>query len=458
MPHTYALHPLIWSDAEQAHTPPPGAGTVLDLRPEDEQARAGQSSGWGFFSWPDQIYDESGALAPNPHAVSLDAIQLGYGDCREYKPTTAERNELKTRLGITGELSGETLVAAIRSVLGENADPTGQSGPKPIMPTREGVLEIHFAYHSRVWAESFDWRELFATTPKGRANRMRDVVRRDLETAHASGGNQLLAKVLGGWCDRAGIEYSNAAAWRGLMRASLRQKAGGEFRPKRPRTSYSDDFNRADSSTLGSPWNYYHTAGVGPYESTLGISSNLAAHYKPSTDGSGLDLAAYMSAVSSSDHWVELTLHSTTSVNKTSVTAHVLVRQNSTPDRNNYWARNTFVSGSSSSIQLGKYVSGTSTTLGTLSGATKTLPWVLKLDVSGSTLTGFYSGTSSGSTTDTSHTGNLYGGMGTYISPRPSTTYYAAWAIDDGVSAGGQPMALRTAGQRRGWSRVGRAW
>ena len=74
MPNAYALHPWLWSDSEQAHIPPPGAGAVLDLRPEAEQAKASQSSGWGLFAWPDQVYDESGELVANMHAVPLDAI------------------------------------------------------------------------------------------------------------------------------------------------------------------------------------------------------------------------------------------------------------------------------------------------------------------------------------------------------------------------------------------------
>jgi len=439
VPNAYALHPWLWSDSEQAHVPPPGAGAVLDLRPEAEQAKASQSSGWGLFAWPDQVYDESGELVANMQAVPLDAISLGYGDCRELQPTTQQRDELKTRLGLSAQPSGATLIDTISDCLGALADPSGQNGPKPLLPTREG-LEIHLAYHSRVFAQSFNGAELFATTAKGRANRIRDVLRSDLETANKSGGPELVAKVLGLLCDRWGVSYTQAVKWRNLIRgpllAELLGKSGGKFSPKKPATSYSDDFNRADSSTLGAAWNYYFIAGTGPYESTFGISSNRAAHTKPATDSSGSDFAAYTSPVSSADHWVQAVVVSTSAVTKSNIVAYVLARQNSTPDRNFYAIRNTLVSGSSSTSQLRKMVSGTETNLGDGTAGTRTIPWTMKLNVSGSSLTGYDGVTVIASATDTGITGNLYGGIGTNIGDRPSTTYYDDWLIDDGVSAG----------------------
>ena len=81
-------------------------------------------------------------------------------------------------------------------------------------------------------------------------------------------------------------------------------------------------------------------------------------------------------------------------------------------------------------------VSGTETNLGDGTAGTRTIPWTMKLNVSGSSLTGYDGVTVIASATDTGITGNLYGGIGTNIGDRPSTTYYDDWLIDDGVSAG----------------------
>ena len=434
MPNAYAIHPWLWSDSEQAHVPPPGAGAVLDLRPEAEQAKASQSSGWGLFAWPDQVYDESGELVSNMHAVPLDAVPLGYGDCRELQPTTQQRDELKTRLGLSAQPSGATLIDTISDCLGALADPSGQNGPKPLLPTREG-LEIHLAYHSRVWSQAFNGAELFATTAKGRANRIRDVLRSDLETANKSGGPDLVAKVLGLWCDRWGVSYTQAAKWRNLIRgpllAELLGKTGGKFSPKKPRTSYSDDFNRANGA-IGGNWS--------AVSGTWSIVSNAVQ-----CGTTGVQTARYESDLSSSDHWATLTQ---TALGSSSNMPFAAVRFDS--------AANTCYTGDgySSGFRLSKIVAGTATTL---SSATGVGIDTCETRANGSTISITRTSRSDISLTDTSITGNTRCGMGEAAASGATSTV-DDWSCDDGVSAGGQPMALRTAGMRLGWARVGRGF
>ena len=435
MPNAYALHPWLWSDSEQAHVPPPGAGAVLDLRPEAEQARASQSSGWGLFAWPDQVYDESGELVANMHAVPLDAISLGYGDCRELQPTTQQRDELRTRLGLSSPPSGATLIDTTSDVLGSLADPTGQNGPKPLLPTREGSLEIHLAYHSRVFAQAFNGAELFATTAKGKANRIRDVLRSDLETANKSGGPALVAKVLGHWCDRWGVSYSQATRWRNLIRgpllAELLGKTGGAFKPRKPATTYSDDFNDGDLTG----W----TAVTGTWD-----NPGTEIRYNDTLSNG---LCRYESDLSSADHWSIIT-HTATNSQQNKV--GLAVRFNSSASTA-YISR---YSGTAAGIR--KIVGGTTTNLG--STFTNSSLHTFTLDINGSLLSYKISGTTQTSATDTAITGNTrcgcYAVSGSTISPSKSDD----WSCDDGVSAGGQPMALRTAGMRLGWARVGRGF
>ena len=192
MSHTYALYPWSWNSQDNCHEPPEGAFAVLDLRPEAEQARAGQSSGWGFFAWPDMVPGNGPNIAP-----PADAVTLGHGDCRELLPDTSTRDELRIKLGLSSNPSGTTLIDCVSDVLGSLSDPTGQNGPKPLLPTREGLIEIHLSNHSRVLAEAFVAGPMFGNSATGRHNRIRDVIRTDLETAAKAGGPALVAKVLG---------------------------------------------------------------------------------------------------------------------------------------------------------------------------------------------------------------------------------------------------------------------
>lgn len=433
MPHSYGLYPWTWNASESCHEPPQGAFAVLDMRPLSEQAVAGQSGGWGFFSWPDQVYDEYGVLAPNPYAVPNDLIGLGYGDCRELQPTTAQREELRSRLGLPSQPAGAKLVDVLNSsVLGELADPTGQSGPKPNMPTREGTIDLHLAYHSRVKSEAFAGGEMFATTAKGKANRIRDVIRGDLETANKSGGPELVAKVLGLLCDRWGVSYAQAAKWRNLIRgpllAELLGKSGGKFAPKKPRTSYSDDF----SGTLAA-W----TAAAGSWTIVSGAVV---------CGTSGVQSLRYESDLSSSDHWATLTQLSGGSA---STKPFAAVRFAS--------AANTCYTGNGTSggFTLGKIITGTYTALSTTVSGTAID--TCETRASGSTISITRVSGADASLTDTAITGNTRCGIGEGAAAGTGTPV-DNWSCDDGVSAGGQPMALRTAGMRLGWARVGRGF
>lgn len=431
MPFTYGLYPWTWNSLDSCHEPPAGAYAVLDLRPEPEQARAGQSSGWGFFAWPDMIPGNGPNIAP-----PADVIPLGYGDCRELQPTTAQRDELRLRLGLSSNPSGTFLVDVIADVLGSLADPTGQSGPKPLLPTREGSLEIHLSFHSRVWAEVFDGAALFGQSPTGKHNRIRDVLRTDLETANKSGGPDLVAKVLGSWCDKWGVDYSQATRWRNLMRpvllAEMLGKRGGKFSPKKPQTSYSDNFDRA---SLGTDWT-----------SVSGTASITSSTVFELASGGTTRYARYEFDVSSADHWTE----------------NLQGGGSSTADRLMPCCRfasaaSTFYHGyarTSNQDSLAKTVAGTLTALSTTSGGGGS-NGTYRINVSGSSLTLTRNGVSRTTATDTGITGNTRGGI--YRNGTTGTPNADDWLIDDGITAG-QPMALRVGGMRHGWSRVGRGW
>lgn len=430
--HHYGLYPWAWDAAMNTHRPPAGARAVLDLRSLPQQATFGQSEGWGFFDWMDGI--------PRPS----DAIALGDGDCREIQPTTTSRQELQTRLGLSEQPSGATLVEVLRDIFGPKSDPTGENGPKPYMPTSEGLLEIHLAGHSHVSVELYDAAEVMSIVPKGRANKQRQVWRDtmkqalDVSVEHAE-------KVLGAilWLHGVTMAEIDAGApgkksqWQRFLHARDVQRAGGKFRPRRPRTSYSESFNKSDSDTLGPDLTWTEVQG------DLDVVSN-----KCSTSTVGFAEARADSDVSSADHYGQIVIHQTSTSAGDNHLAAPCARFSSSA--RTFYSFAWFYNG----LFLYKTVAGSYTIIGSVSETPAALPATWKVDCSGSTIRGLQNGTQKVSVTDTAITGNTRGGVWAY---RASGVQVVMddFTVDDGISAGGQPMALRR-GTRQGFARVGR--
>jgi len=336
--------------------------------------------------------------------------------------------------------SGTFLVDVIAGVRGALAAPTGQSGPKPLLPTREGLIEIHLSNHSRVWMESFDANPMLSTTATGRHNRIRDVIRTDLETANKSGGPVLVAKVLGGLLDKWGVDYSQAAKWKNLIRgpllAELLGKSGGKFNPKKPQTSYSDAFTRADSGTLGASWTQFLVG-----TNTIEVVSNACAIKRSSTGGSTSFFSSrYDSDVSSSDHWCQAVFSATT-LTSSNLRGGPLARFDSSA-QTGYWAY-CEANDASNGLDTFKVVAGVTTVLGTQSPTnTKSKPWTAKIDCAGSTISSYENGTQRSVVTDTAITGNTRGGIGGVMLTAGNTLTFDDWSVDDGIAAGGSISGL----------------
>lgn len=440
--HRYGLYPWTWDAATQSHVPPDGARAVLDLRSLPQQSTVGQSDGWGFFDWPGDV--------ERPR----DAIELGDGDCREISPSASVRMELQLRLGLSSLPSGETLIDCISDVFGDLSDPSGQSGPKPLMPVGGGSLEIRLSGHSKVWGAPYEADEVMAITPNKRANKQRQVWRDVMQTA-LDVSPEHAEKVLGAILRQHGVTMAEIdtgaparkSQWQRFLHARDVQRAGGKFRPRRPRTSFSDTFDRADATTLGSGW----TAFLSTAE--FGISSNKAIGGKAATWGStAIESARLNSDVSSADHWTEATISNYVSVVSGDNWIGPMSRFSASAHTGYYYAQITRTSAGSN--RLDKVVAGVMTSLGTVS-ASNSDGDVIRCDCSGSSISGKKNGTTQISVTDTSITGHTRGGLvyrSGNFAVRPT---YDNFSIDDGIVAGSQPMALRR-GSRQGFARVGR--
>lgn len=412
----YGLYPWTWDSEQQEHRPPDGAVCCLDLRPLPEQAKQEQSGGWGFFAW------NGGGDPPS------DVISLGDGDCRSLQPTTSQRDELRLRLGLSANPQGATLVDVIGDVLGSLADPTGQARPKPLMPIAGIGYEIHLANHSRVWQLDYDPRETLAANPKGRANKVRDVIRATIAEARRNGGPELAAKVLGHVLQRHGYTRQEVeegasgkrAEWARLIRpADLAAMGGATFRPKRPATSYSESFNTADSDTLGPDLTWSEVIG------DLDVVSNRA-----STSTTGFAEARAQHDVSSADHYAQVQIYQTSTSGSANHLAAPCARFASAA--RTFYSFAWFYGG----LYLYKTVSGTYTIIGSAVETPAPLPATWRVDCSGSTIRGLQNGTQKVSVTDTAITGNTRGGLWAYRASGVQITM-DDFIVDDGLGGGG---------------------
>lgn len=408
--HHYGLYPWTWDAAMQTHRPPEGARAVLDLRSIPQQATLGQSEGWGFFDWMNGT--------PRP----ADAIALGDGDCREIQPSTAARQELQTRLGLSAQPSGATLIDCIADVLGDLSDPTGQAGPKPLMPIAGDGLEILLAGHSKVWGAPYDAAQVLSANARGRANKQRDVWR-DMMRQALDVGPDHAAKVLGSILKQHGLDDTEIeqgapnkkAQWQLLLTAKDRQRAGGNFKPKRPKTSYSESFNKADSDTLGPDLTWSEVNG------DVDVVSNQA-----STSAAGFAEARADHDVSSSNHFGQVVIHMASSGDLAAPAARF------SSSARTFYSFAWFSSG----LYLYKTVAGSYTVIGSLGETPATLPATWKVDCNGSTIRGLQNGTQKVSVTDTAITGNTRGGFWLYRAGGVNVIV-DSFTVDDGISGGG---------------------
>ena len=415
---TYGLYPFSWDAASGCHRPPNGSACVLDLRPLSEQAKASQSSGYGLFAW------SSGPPG--------DLIALGTG----YAPTlaidNAARNELKLKLGLSANPSGATLADAMADVLGALADPTGASMAKPIMPGADGVLELHLAGHSRIWSLAVDAAELLSANPRGRHNKIRDVIRADLDEAERLGGAVLMGKALGAKLLALGMSREEIKAgtggkksqWDRLLSAGAKAKHGANAKPRDPQTSASEAWPNVAADITA-------TAQSQPWASmqyTLAVTSGQTGFAHAAGATFAIHAVRCATPVSSADHWADLAVYAFGQPGYFGPMARAA---------SGSFAGYSHIATFGGSRYLSKWVAGTRTDLSSSSAGSWSDGAVPRSRANGSTITGSWSGKSDLTATDTAITGNLCGG----IVFQDDTNQHqhnkvGAWSIDDGLSAG----------------------
>lgn len=385
----YWAGPWQWSSAGPTphYRAPSGASALVDLRNIETQSAGNHAAGVGngFFCTPDDV------------DLGSDYALLGQGYITEVQTNASVRSAWQSMFGVVPQ--GDTLVDYLAYTLTDGSDPTGSSGPKPIVPCVQpiGEVEIILAGHSVVWR-----RKMSVQNGQSKhAKAVRDLLRRELEDiAENDPDPTLWRKYLGSIKKKFGQRWNDESEdW--VVSAKLKAKGKGKNSrtfADEPRTSYTETWP-SNGSTITSGqdrgWAYQTGSGLTVASTQLNITNTTWAR-------------AYMtSAMSSADHYAE---HTIISGINTSIAHAVCARASSSADTC-YFADLYKIT--VDAIRLYKVVAATYTQLVLDASYTTVANDVLKVEANGSSIKNYVNGgTAKQSATDTSITGILYAGVG----------------------------------------------
>jgi len=353
---------------ENIRTPPSLVVAALDLAPN-----AG-ANGRGFFVSP----------------VSLSSDYKFLGSQLDVNLRPAVRAVWSSAFGIDA-LETSTLHDVLWETLTARADPSGQVGCKPLMPTRHGRLEILLGLNHPSLSRRF------RNTADAHWSQVRNVLR--------SNYRRLRQRCIdGNLSEHDRLTYRRWLATK-LTRFGLRVGQRREIipadlpdeTPLPPETSYSESFNQSNSHTVGPDltwWEYDDPGTYGnewwPYAAT---SYSTASH----------DL-------SSDDHYAEI------EIVDTAMQGGPMCRC-ADASLDSYFGIH-YKNGSTYDWRIYKFVSASSTKLVEAANFAPSIGQVIRLTVDGSSLTLALEGTTRASTTDSSISGDTRCGLGSFNGAR----------------------------------------
>jgi hypothetical protein len=408
---------------------PAGAVAAIDLRPESAMSAAGGTPvrNNGLFG-----FDTTQAIAGADY----------FGPDLNASMTLAQRNAWRAAMDTVGvsytlDPAGTTLLQMLTRALGDKADPGHTARCKPVMPTLGGRIEIWLGSAGKVLDRDFlgaadtHWPTIQATEQTDyRSVRLRCLAFATAIDNCTEGDGSLAARLCAGSAARNGISFAAAQAdLAQRFRDKYKRYLGGLVRKYAlwtmgrtlfippdltdegelpPETTITDNFNRADADPLGSSsegWSWTEVEG------DIDIVSNQGQV----NSSSGWAVARAESDLSSSDHYAQSDAVSITGTNFEYVCGGA-VRFNSSANTH-YLCMYGF---SEVALIIFKKVAGTGTELGRTS-ITTAFPEPLKMEVNGSALKAYQSGTQRVSLTDTSITGNTRTGVSMFRQTGAST-------------------------------------
>lgn len=373
---------------------PTGAvGSILDLRSIPQQATPNDPSGFIVYKAPSRL--------------TAEARPLGNPD--DTLPEQGKRL-LESALGLRDTLQANRVADILAEIITDKADPTGDDRVKPLRGT--------IGQYRDLWLGGRRLRrEKFSPKSPGYDNVL-SLMRSEWAAERVKGETLTLMR----------NATARALKLRMTPEEMFPSHKDDDFRW--PKTSYSDDFNRSNSATVGGSW---AEPGFSLFTATgFAIESNQL-HYDV---GANADAGIRFNQDLSVDDMVgevDIVSH----VGSThAVFGSILVRANST---NSMYMGGCYryTGGAAQAIILNKYVSGTGTGL-----TNPTTAWTnghLVVSIVDSQLTLAIT-TFSTTVTDTAVTGNLQSGLeaATYDAGSTAEIVFDNWLVRDvGAPAGG---------------------
>lgn len=360
--------------------PPAGyQGLVIDVASYEQivDARPGQPRGLFFGAWssdsiPQGIADRGGVIVARE-------------DVRDALPDNRARRAVAGLIGFLPE--GDTLADWILSIFTRGADPQNSAAVAPLIPTASRRLLVHFGGLKLLdqpfrFSVGDPYSQKLLTVLKAQLGGAREeslgrkltnpVTNETDDEYHLRMADALLEKYVG----------RDIAAKQRLWAALKPANWQPDENPLPHATTITDDFNTADSGTVGHLLTWNEVNGV--WNNTNNAAQNDSGGGTNSTIRAESDL-------SSSDHYAQASAISLP--NSTARYAAAACRFAS--------AANTFymtrIEGNAtlanSTCRIGKHVTGTTTLLGTgTTVSANSLPKVVKHTVNGSSLTSRWDG------------------------------------------------------------------
>ncbi len=371
MPYLY-LAPWEWNTSAPEgpfwKAPSPFTIGVCDIRGPQRSGQPGPTpQGYGLFT----------LSQPDPN------LDMALGDL-DTLLTHGQRLDLAQRLGLRpGAIASQKVDDFIWELLTLHADPTGQTGWKPLMPTAQGSLERHLGGFATV-RRSYDPVQHPLVLDLARLDFQRN--RLDFE---AVGSNWHLAvlRALESKYRRAGLTARELAP--DLEDQLRRFVAGG--------ATITDDFNRTDESLDAGPWveidgNWSVTSNEVERTTQTATAFPACCHHTTS--------------LASDDHFAEI-VYKTQENNFSFMGGAARASGTSDTNENLYFSR---IRARNSDRVLAKSINGTHTDLASDASGSGP-PQTVKTEANGSTIKLFDAGVEVHSVTDTDLTGTLTVGL-----------------------------------------------
>lgn len=358
---------------------------AVDLRSVPAQSKAEVAEGYGFFSYSEPV-------------VIPGSIDLG--DSLDAALFAATRAQIRVALGIRGSLRSSTPRDILWEILTDHADPTGETGPKPL----RGKLgrEVTLALGGQV----------VKSEPFNESHRQRTIAvfQADYErNRQAVINGQLPMETVQKWVGRTMKDlYGEMSDERAKEIVPEAYKNESQLW-RIPETTIADNFTRADNAALGSSsegWSWLEGFDI------WSISGNTVAH----GDSGIWDFAKANTNLSTDDQYAQANVTGPTT--NTSAFEGVALRLGDyawagSLAASSYDAYYGTIQGwTDRSYEIGKWVNGTQTQLANSSAPSPGLSsGLVKLTVNGSNLELFVDSVSKLTASDSDLTGTLTTGM-----------------------------------------------